>query len=286
MNDAVSENMNQKNKPKRNFGVLVGAIMLAFLFIIIICAAVVSSQTEAAYKKAKSLMASGDYTQAYGTLKKIRNKDYLDADGLLLFCKVYLRYEEGMYVDEEGLFLTEPEDVQNWYQLNNLELPAEIVPFITSYEERKVEAEKRAREREAQELEYKITTGVPFVEMPESRIGDTILGKPGKSEKDKHRKVYVLGELTYQEQTWYYFYDKYGRLIFEARCYYDKVQEMWDYRKNPIAPYVPKKNSKTTYSSAPDVSGFSSPEDFYDWYYDEFFDYYEAEDYYYSHGGW
>lgn len=35
-----------------------------------------------------------------------------------------------------------------------------------------------------------------------------------------------------------------------------------------------------------DVSSFNDPEDFYDWYYDDFSDFEEAEDYYYSHGGW
>ncbi len=34
-----------------------------------------------------------------------------------------------------------------------------------------------------------------------------------------------------------------------------------------------------------DVDAFSNPEDFYDWYMDDFIDLEEAEDYYYSHGG-
>ena len=37
---------------------------------------------------------------------------------------------------------------------------------------------------------------------------------------------------------------------------------------------------------APDTDGFYSPEDFYDWYYDDFFDYEEAEEYYEEHGGY
>lgn len=35
-----------------------------------------------------------------------------------------------------------------------------------------------------------------------------------------------------------------------------------------------------------DVSGYYDPEDFYDWYYDDFGDFEEAEEYYYEHGGW
>lgn len=36
---------------------------------------------------------------------------------------------------------------------------------------------------------------------------------------------------------------------------------------------------------SPDVSGYYDPEDFYEWYYDDFSDYEEAEEYYYEHGG-
>ncbi len=35
----------------------------------------------------------------------------------------------------------------------------------------------------------------------------------------------------------------------------------------------------------PNVSDYADPEDFYDWYRDDFDDYEDAEDYYYSHGG-
>ncbi len=42
-----------------------------------------------------------------------------------------------------------------------------------------------------------------------------------------------------------------------------------------------KKNT----APALNTSDFVSPEDFYDWYRDDFYDYEEAEDYYYSHGG-
>lgn len=36
----------------------------------------------------------------------------------------------------------------------------------------------------------------------------------------------------------------------------------------------------------PDTGGFYHPEDFYDWYKDDYIDYEDAENYYYSHGGW
>lgn len=35
-----------------------------------------------------------------------------------------------------------------------------------------------------------------------------------------------------------------------------------------------------------DVSGYAAPEDFYEYYYDDFTDFEDAEEYYYEHGGW
>ena len=42
---------------------------------------------------------------------------------------------------------------------------------------------------------------------------------------------------------------------------------------------------RTLTTSDPDPGDFTSPEDFYDWYRDDFFDFEEAEDWYYAHGG-
>ena len=44
-----------------------------------------------------------------------------------------------------------------------------------------------------------------------------------------------------------------------------------------------KVSSATNPAWDPDTDGFTNPEDFYDWYYDEFFSYEDAEDYYNEH---
>ena len=46
-----------------------------------------------------------------------------------------------------------------------------------------------------------------------------------------------------------------------------------------------KKSGRKTFAGDPGVEGFSHPEDFYEWYRDDFYDYEDAEDYYYEHGG-
>jgi hypothetical protein len=44
--------------------------------------------------------------------------------------------------------------------------------------------------------------------------------------------------------------------------------------------------SRRSVLPGPSTEGFYHPEDFYEWNIDDFSDYEEAEEYYYSHGGW
>ena len=46
-----------------------------------------------------------------------------------------------------------------------------------------------------------------------------------------------------------------------------------------------KTGKSSSHAYDPDVDGFTDPDDFYDWYKDDFFDYEDAEEYYYDHGG-
>lgn len=54
---------------------------------------------------------------------------------------------------------------------------------------------------------------------------------------------------------------------------------------DPTAPAKKKNTSSKGSASSLDTSEFVHPEDFYDWNRDDFYDYEDAEDYYYSHGG-
>ena len=63
------------------------------------------------------------------------------------------------------------------------------------------------------------------------------------------------------------------------------VTQVWDKRNISPSTYTTTKKKQTFYNNDPVVDDFTNPEDFYDWCYDDFFDYEEAEDYYYSHGG-
>ena len=51
-------------------------------------------------------------------------------------------------------------------------------------------------------------------------------------------------------------------------------------------PTATPSTGRKSLTPEPDTDGFYHPEDFYDWYKHDFIDYEDAEDYYYSHGGW
>lgn len=57
-------------------------------------------------------------------------------------------------------------------------------------------------------------------------------------------------------------------------------------RPTPRPTTKPGTGTRRSILPSPDTSGYYSAEDFYDWYRDDFIDYEDAEDYYYSHGGW
>ena len=78
------------------------------------------------------------------------------------------------------------------------------------------------------------------------------------------------------------FYDG-NRVIFTAKCENGVVTKAWYHTSVPALSTDSHKSS--SYSHEPSVDGFSNPEDFYDWYWDDFFDYYDAESYYYDHRG-
>ena len=114
--------------------------------------------------------------------------------------------------------------------------------------------------------------------MSESRIEDTSLGKP--SSAVRHDIAFLDGK-----QYTTNIYDFYQNLtcIFIARCARGYVIEVWDHPEPEPEQPSHKVSSATNPAWDPDTDGFTNPEDFYDWYYDEFFSYEDAEDYYNEH---
>lgn len=283
MNDNETEISDQEEKSKKDPFFLCGVILLVILIVLILCGGISSTIASERYEKSMALISSGDYKQASELLEKIKKKNYKDAEGLFLLCEAHLEYEERLI----WLAQNKLKEARRWYQTHiYFDPPEDINSFMTFLEKDESAARAAAAERERQVLEYKIKNGVPFEGMPESRIGDTILGKPSDNVEKRRRWQYINSNLRVEYYEYVYsFYNKNGYLVFEAVCVGGNVRRVNDYRKNPVAPFDPSKYRGKIYDNSPSVDGFSNPEDFYDWYYDDFFDYEEAEDYYYSHGG-
>lgn len=274
LKDAETEELDQQAKAKKKRTIWISSIFGACVVLLIVLSVINSSRLAATYENAESLIASGQYGQASTVLETIKEKDYKDTAALILLCKAHSQYDAGRSIDayytmQDARFLYQTED-QN----------AEISSFKAILKQEYDAYISRMAERNRQEYENRITNGVPYVGMPESRINDTSLGRP--SDKVRHNYQVKNGEQYLANL--YDFYQN-GKCVFTARCVQGTVTEVWDNRDNPQTPYVPSNGGGKAYDTGPSVNGFSNPEDFYDWYWDDFFDFEDAEDYYYSHGG-
>lgn len=123
----------------------------------------------------------------------------------------------------------------------------------------------------------------PYVGMSESRIRSTGLGSP--SDKVRHNNQVKNGK-QYVANLYDFYRD--GQRVFTARCVRGTVTEIWDYRDDPVTTTKKARRStgkQSTTADPYDAKNYSNEEDFYDDHYDDFMDYYEAEDYYNEHHG-
>ena len=260
----------QKSKKRRNT-IIVFTIIGVALASVITISIVKASKTASIYENAERLIESENYKQAKDDLKEIEDSNYRDTSALILLCTAHIEYNSGRTVD--AYYTLKDTD----FRYQTLEQQRKISGFRNTLDSEYKTYINRMIERQQQEYENKIVNGVPYVGMPESRIADTTLGKP--SDKIRHNSEMINGQR--YTANLYDFYRN-GKRIFTARCIQGRVTEVWDERNNPTSTYTPR-SGKT--STDPSVEGFSHPEDFYEYYWDDFFDYEDAEDYYYEHGG-
>lgn len=269
---SASENelKSQKSKKRRNT-IIVFTVIGVVLVSIITVSVVKASKTASVYENAERLIETGDYQQAKDELKGIEDSNYRDTAALILLCTAHIEYNGGRTVDAYYTL----KDANFRYQTSAQQ--SKISSFRSTLDSEYKAYISRMVERQQQEYESKIVNGVPFVGMSESRIADTTLGKP--SDKVRHNSEMINGQR--YSANLYDFYQN-SKLIFTARCIQGRVTEVWDERNKSTSTYTPR-SGKT--STDPSVEGFSHPEDFYEYYWDDFFDYEDAEDYYYEHGG-
>lgn len=270
---SISEDEQQKRTRKTKMGEIISVVCVLLVFVSIMAVFTAEQyHIHSVYSEAEKLISEERFLEAEEALKKIADSDYKDTAALLLLCDAHRDYAAGNLV---GAYYA-MKDAHFEHQ------SSEALSIIQSFKQNlKKEYEQYSKElaaRRAQEYKERLKNGVPYVGMYESRIGDTSLGKP--SDKVRHNYQVKNGEQYLANL--YDFYDG-KNLIFTARCINGVVTEVWDYRDDPVKPYAP--GNEHTLSTGPSVDGFLNPEDFYDWYRDDFFDYYDAEEYYYAHGG-
>lgn len=235
-------------------------------------------QLEASYAQAEALVQGGEYSEALSVLEGL-DDSYRNVKFLRYYSSAHINYDQGnLYRADDDLFqcdrsMASDEAMPEGYE----EFRAKVAAESAAYAEEQLQ---KMRE----EYREKVRTGVPFVGMSESDIANTSLGAP--SSKVGHNLEWVHGERV--TTNLYYFYEN-KRMIFSARCYFGSVKEVWDHRNEPPALnmyYLRKSSQQQKDEDDPfNAKGYLFPEDFYVDHLDDFYDFEDAEDYYYDHGG-
>ena len=249
--------------------------------------------SDTAYNLAVDLIRNGSYESALTELenanrKLIDRKDfktdvkhkrldkaYKNTVPLYAYAMAQAKYNANdriMYIVNEYLDLIPTE--------YNGELCDEIITFKGNFKqeydeyliEKKRQSEERMKIEQEREVE-KLKSFVPYVGMSENQINSTSLGKYA----NLFHNTEIINGSAYTANI--YEFKKGDNIVFRARCLLGKVSSISDLRDNPAKEWhTPKKNEKSKDSY--NVDEYSSEEDFYDEYYDDFWDYEEAEDYY------
>ena len=234
------------------------------------------------YDHAIKLLEDGNYYEAEDVLLDFYPKEYKNSESLHNYAYARLCYNSGRIDDAhyymENCHITD--DVSGSLKSEIHDFRIKVNGELDAYLARKEAEEKR-------EYEKKISTGVPYVGMSESRIRDTSLGSP--SSNVRHNSAVIGSE--HKSANLYDFMNSSGMVIFSARCIDGKVVQVWDFRSSPHKPYSEGNNnhaSETKSSKKKDddpynAKDYGDVDAFYDDYYDDFADFDEAEQYYEEH---
>ena len=233
---------------------------------------------EKTYAQAEALAQGGEYAAALDALAEL-DDSYRNAKSLSYYCTARISYEDGnVSKANNDLFwcdhyMASGEIMPEGYEDFQAEVSAKYAVYA---------AEQRQKEQEA--YRERVRTGVPFVGMSEADIANTSLGAP--SPKVGHNSEWERGKRV--TANLYYFY-KDGRLIFSVRCLHGSVDQVWADRDEPPASSAKSFRKSSVREEDEDdplnAKDYLFPEDFYEDHFDDFYDFYDAEDYYYDHGG-
>lgn len=252
-----------KNK-KRSMLIVSAVLILVIGFAI---KGIQSYNNTADYRQAIEYIMNDDYEQAKELLYPYKTTYYKDAYALYKYCNACQEYDKGhltsAYDDVISLYFKYLNTSQRDHIRNKID------EIEKAYDDRPVTTTK----------EYTTSKpSIPYVGMSESMISSTGLGTP--SSTVRHNTQMVKGEV--HKTNLYDFYNGKQR-IFTARCIDGKVTEVWDDRNATTTCYNYTTNRNKTTTDPYNANQYSNEDDFYYDHYDDFYDYYDAEDYYNEH---
>lgn len=238
-------------------------VIAVLLLALLVALSVRTANTAAIYRDAETLIAAGAYDEALTTLETIRDKNYHDTDSLMLLCRAHQEYDGGRGV---SAYYT-----MQHAHFNHLsqEQRSEVDAFRRTLQDEYDAYIHRIAEQ--QQAEYERIRSLPFPAVGQFVTKSQLDGMKWEG-NDNH---------TFSVSTSIYLYvsgnTKYRLWITDYNCIRQVVEVSGSSSGGS--------SGKTSFDTGPSVDGFSHPEDFYDWYPDDFVDYEDAEDYYYAHGG-
>lgn len=270
--------MTRREKIECRIFIIIALVAVAICLISAVDSYVQRKRLEESYARAEALVQDGEYAEALNVLEGL-DESYRNVKFLTYYSSAHVNYDRGDLTKADNDLLqcdqnkVSGEAMPEGYKDFRAKVAAEYAVF----------AQKELLMMRAAYLE-RVHTGVPFVGMSESDIDNTSLGAP--SSKVGHNWEWVGRERV--TTNLYYFYEN-GRMIFSARCVLGSVEQVWDHRDELPAPKVysfrksaaPKEDDDDPFNA----KDYLFPEDFYEDHFDDFYDFEDAEDYYYDHGG-
>lgn len=247
------------------------------------------AQLEKSYARAEALIQGGEYAEALEVLEGLE-ESYRNVQALTCYSRAHIQRSQGKLEDalkeleQCDAFQAFDEEMPEGYEAFRAEVAEELARYEQEERRKEEEAYQERVRKEEEAYQERVRRGVPFVGMRESDIANTILGTP--SSNVRHNYDMVNGKPV--EANLYDFYQN-GRRIFTARCMYGSVKQVWDERGKAAQPKKRSSGKSTPRKEEDDdplnAKDYRFPEDFYEDHWDDFFDFYDAEDYYYEHGG-
>lgn len=235
------------------------------------------TRMEETYRQAEELYRQGEYRGARELFRSI-DYHYSHVNEYIVLCDAHLFYAKGdLYrakyaLDRDIYAFLEGEDKKAFEAFKET-LDSEYAAYEAQQDEKWWEQWRQQLANQQQGTSSR--PAAPYVGMSESRINDTELGRYSEERTTQNGR-----DLETWEVHVYYWY-KDGKTLYFATCAKGSVVNVGDYRDHPKS----RTGNRVDVTPYPDVSDFSNPEDFYDFYSEDFDGYWDAEDFYYEHGG-